>query len=295
MSMPPGSTRAPEAFSSRRPRMVPPSWAIRPSRMPRSQSATEPAVTTVPPRTTRSKSAASGIVPTSAWPARRVPPVSGWSGHGDGSGYDDHRAVRVPGQPARHRAGHVMPGMPRCPHHQGVRGRLVGRGGELTGRAAPPGHHPDGQAVPLGYLVQLGQQPAADFLVIAGWPRPPGRSVARRRCRGRRRPAAAGGRAAGPCPPRRPGRSGWTASRRTRPPPGGWCPGPARAHAADRAPDPARCARSGIHGAVPPGCGSTVPPRSRLRAWPVRLGAGVFVRHGLVLAAPSPPLHRGNI
>ena len=56
MSTPPGRTSAPAASISRRPRRAPPIWRIVPPLMPTSHSAEPPAVTTVPPRTTRSNS-----------------------------------------------------------------------------------------------------------------------------------------------------------------------------------------------------------------------------------------------
>src|SRR5215469_15321986 len=56
MSTPPGRTRAPEASSTLRPRGLPPIWTTLPSSTPRSHSPELPAVTTVPPRMTRSHS-----------------------------------------------------------------------------------------------------------------------------------------------------------------------------------------------------------------------------------------------
>ena len=56
MSMAPGSTSAPEASISRRPRSAPPSCTTFPPAIPTSAAPDPPAVTTVPPRTTRSHS-----------------------------------------------------------------------------------------------------------------------------------------------------------------------------------------------------------------------------------------------
>src|SRR5215469_11895613 len=56
MSIPPGSTSAPDASRYLRPRGAPPIWLITPPLMPTSHSAELPAVTTVPPRITRSQS-----------------------------------------------------------------------------------------------------------------------------------------------------------------------------------------------------------------------------------------------
>src|SRR5215469_5354073 len=54
MSIPPGRTRAPDASRYLRPRGEPPIWVTTPSVTARSHCAEVPAVTTVPPRTTRS-------------------------------------------------------------------------------------------------------------------------------------------------------------------------------------------------------------------------------------------------
>src|SRR5215469_12870657 len=54
MSIPPGSTSAPDASRYLRPRGAPPIWLITPPLMPTSHSAELPAATTVPPRITRS-------------------------------------------------------------------------------------------------------------------------------------------------------------------------------------------------------------------------------------------------
>lgn len=63
-----------------------------------------------------------------------------------------------------------MPGLAGRANDQRVGAVLRGRGGEFPGWRAAPGSGVHLQVPGVAHLVQFGEQPAADLLVIAGCP-----------------------------------------------------------------------------------------------------------------------------
>ena len=136
------------------------------------------------------------------------------------SGHHDDRAAGVPGQPARYRAADAPPAPGRSADDQRVRVLLGGDGGQLAGRAAPPGAHVHVEAGRGRRSVPARPAATSPGRRRARAGRSPGRSAVRSTCRWTTRARSAGGGPAGAPPrPRRPARCGCTRSRRNPPRP----------------------------------------------------------------------------